>query len=49
MAILDRAAAALGGQFFGTRGNESALLSYAYAFEQAAHARQAPRFLPTLG
>ena len=39
----------LGGQFFAARGSEAALLSYAYAFEQATRARRAPHFLPTLG
>ena len=38
----------LGGQFIGPRLSEAALLSYAYAYEQATHARRAPAFLPTL-
>ncbi|MFO0749829.1 MAG: hypothetical protein U1F43_29780 [Myxococcota bacterium] len=29
--------------------SEAALLGYAYAFEQATHARTPPAYLPTLG
>jgi amidase len=38
----------LGGQFIGPRLSDAALLSYAYAYEQASHARKVPSFLPTL-
>jgi amidase len=38
----------LGMSFFGGRWSEPALLSVAYAFEQATLARQVPRYLPTL-
>jgi amidase len=38
----------LGMSFFGGRWSEPALMSIAYAFEQATLARQVPRYLPTL-
>jgi amidase len=39
----------VGISFFGTAWSEPKLLRIAFAFEQAARARKAPRFLPTLG
>ncbi|MED7951855.1 amidase [Streptomyces sp. BE303] len=38
----------LGVSFLGTRFSDARLLGYAYAFEQASHARHAPNYLPTL-
>ncbi|MEE1824288.1 amidase family protein [Streptomyces sp. BE20] len=38
----------LGVSFLGTRFSDARLLGYAYAFEQATHARHAPNYLPTL-
>ncbi|MER6366239.1 amidase [Kitasatospora sp. NPDC001527] len=38
----------LGLSFLGTRFSDTRLLGYAYAFEQATHARRAPHYLPTL-
>ncbi|CCH32641.1 amidase [Saccharothrix espanaensis] len=37
----------LGLSFLGTRFSDAKLLSFAYAYEQATHARKAPRYLPT--
>lgn len=39
----------VGISFFGRAYSEPALLKIAFAFEQAAKARRAPRFLPTVG
>lgn len=38
----------LGVSFLGTRFSDARLLGYAYAFEQEARVRTAPRYLPTL-
>ena len=37
----------VGLSFIGTAWSDASLLAYGYAFEQATHARQAPRYLPT--
>jgi len=34
--------------FVGTAGSDAKLIGYAYAFEQATHARRAPRYLPRI-
>jgi amidase len=39
----------VGISFFGRAWSEPALLKIAFAFEQATHARRAPRYLPTIG
>jgi amidase len=39
----------VGLSFFSGPYEEGRLISYAYAFEQAAHARRAPTFVPTVG
>lgn len=39
----------VGVSFFGRAWSEPTLIKVAYAFEQATKARQAPRFLPTIG
>ncbi len=39
----------VGISFFGRAWSEPALIKIAYSFEQATKARQAPRFLPTIG
>jgi len=38
----------VGLSFIGTAWSDAKLLAYGYAFEQATHARQAPRYLPTI-
>jgi amidase len=38
----------IGVSFFASRWSEPRLISFAYAFEQATHARRQPRMLPTL-
>jgi amidase len=38
----------VGLSFIGPAWSEARLLSYGYAFEQAAHARQPPKYLPTV-
>ena len=38
----------VGMSFFGSKWSEPKLISIAYAFEQATHARQAPQFLPNV-
>ncbi|AUI64041.1 amidase [Amycolatopsis sp. BJA-103] len=37
----------IGISFLGTRMTDASLLGYAYAYEQATHARKAPHYLPT--
>jgi amidase len=37
----------VGLSFVGAAWSEGSLVSYAYAYEQATHARQAPQFRPT--
>jgi len=37
----------VGLSFVGAAWNEGRLVSYAYAYEQATHARQPPQFRPT--
>ncbi|MEU5696516.1 amidase [Actinosynnema sp. NPDC020468] len=39
----------LGLSFLGTRATDAKLVGFAYAYEQATHARRAPRYLPTTG
>ncbi|ANW17011.1 amidase family protein [Streptomyces clavuligerus] len=39
----------LGVTFLGTKASDARLLGYAYAFEQAAQVRKAPRHLPSVG
>jgi amidase len=39
----------VGISFFGRAYSEGTLLKFAFAFEQATKARQAPKFLPTIG
>ena len=39
----------LGATFTGRAWSEPTLIKLAYAFEQTTKARQAPRFLPTIG
>lgn len=38
----------VGLSFIGTAWSDARLLAYGYAFEQATHARRAPRYLPTV-
>jgi amidase len=38
----------IGLSFVGTAWSEGKLISYAYAFEQATHARRAPHFRPSI-